>query len=287
MHTIASTDGTTIAYDKAGQGHPLILVDGALCSRAGGPMPKLAPLLAEHFTVYTYDRRGRNDSGDSPPYAIEREVEDLKALMAVAGGRAHLYGISSGAVLALEAAASGLPVDKLVVYEPPFIVDDSRAPLPPDYLERMRRLLADDRRGDAVRYFMAQVGVPRIFAELMRLMPAWRKLKAIAPTLVYDATLMAGTQDGKRLPADRFRSVTTPTLVAVGGKSPDWMRAGARALVDLLPDAREQVVEGQTHMLKAKAIAPVLIDFLAPALRSAPSRSSAPAPASARRTPAA
>jgi pimeloyl-ACP methyl ester carboxylesterase len=263
MTTTRSSDGTLIAYEQAGAGPPLILVDGALCHRAFGPSRPLAAELADRFTVYTYDRRGRGQSGDTAPYAVEREVEDLEAVIDAAGGAAHVYGISSGAVLALEAAAHGAAIESLVLYEPPFIVDDSRAPLPDDYLPQLEHLIAADRRGDAVRLFMRQVGVPAAFVALMRLMPAWRKLKAAAPTLRYDATVMGATQSGRPLPAHRWRDATVPTLVITGGKSEPWMHRGNEQLAELLADAEHTVLDGQNHMVKAKALAPLLASYFA------------------------
>ncbi len=263
MQTVLSKDGAAIAFDKSGKGPPLILVDGALCYRASGPMGPLAALLAPHFTVFTYDRRGRGDSGDSAPYAVEREVEDIDALIQEAGGSAFVYGISSGAALALEAANRGLAIRKLALYEAPFIVDDSRPPIPDDYLARLNGLIASDRRGDAVRLFMKLVGVPAIFVAIMRFMPAWRKLKAVAHTLPYDITVVQDNQRGKPLPAKRWASVT-PTLVVDGGKSPAWMRHGMQALADVLPNARRRTLEGQTHMVDPKVLAPALVEFFAP-----------------------
>ena len=263
MNTVESRDGTAIAFDKAGRGPALILVDGALCYRGAGPSKSVAAELSADFTVYTYDRRGRGESGDAAGYAVEREVEDLAALIEEAGGSARLCGFSSGAVLALEAANRGLGVEKLALYEPPFIVDDSRAPLPSDYAARLDRLLATGRRGDAPRLFMGQVGMPRVLVALMRFMPAWSKLKSVAPTLRYDAAVMGDTQSGRALPAERWSAVSAPTLVIVGGKSPGWMQNGTRALAELLPNAERRSLEGQTHMVKANPLAPLLTEFLA------------------------
>ena len=193
MNTVESKDGTAIAFDKAGRGPALILVDGALCYRGAGPSKSVAAELSADFTVFTYDRRGRGESGDTSPYAVEREIGDLGALIEEAGGSASLCGFSSGAVLALDAANRGLGVEKLALYEPPFIVDDSRAPLPDDYASRLDRLIAADRRGDALRLFMGQVGMPKVLVALMRFMPAWSKLKSVAPTLRNDAAVMGAT----------------------------------------------------------------------------------------------
>jgi len=262
MKTVTSNDGTRIAYDKLGEGPPLLLVGGAFNTRTFGPNGGLAPLLAERFTVINYDRRGRGDSTDTPPYAVEREIEDIESLIEEVGGSAHVFGISSGAALALEAGSRGLAIEKLALYEAPFIVDDSRAPVPEDYLQRLEGLVASDRRGDAIRLFMRQgVGLPAVFVAMMRIMPAWSKLKAVAPTVIYDATIVDDYQKGRPLPSDRWTSVTMPTLVAVGGKSPDWMRNAMRALADVLPNARHSTLGGQTHIVKPQALAPVLVEF--------------------------
>jgi pimeloyl-ACP methyl ester carboxylesterase len=263
MRKVISKDGTVIAYDQTGQGPAIILVDGALCYRASGPMGPLAALLATHFTVYTYDRRGRGESGDTAPYAVAREIEDIEALVDEAGGLAFVYGISSGAALALEAAKRIPGIRKLALYEAPFIVDDSRTPIPEDFLEQLHNLLSADRRGDAVRLFMRLVGVPAVFIALMRFLPAWSKLKAVAHTLPYDITLMKDNQRGKPLPARRWDSVQAPTLVAVGGKSPAWMRHSMRALGDVLPNPQRQTLAGQTHMVSPKVLAPALVAFFA------------------------
>lgn len=262
MDEVTSRDGTTIAFDRSGDGSPLILVDGALCYRASGPNRPLAEQLAQHFTVYTYDRRGRGDSGDTAPYAVQREVEDIEALIDHAGGSAFLYGISSGAALALEAANRGLPIEKLALYEAPFVVDGSRPPVPGDYPGRLAELIASDRRGEAVRLFMTEgVRVPAIFVATMRFMPAWPKIKSVAHTLPYDTEIMRDRQSGEPLPTGRWDSVKAPTLVIAGGKSPAWMRHGMGQLAGVLPNARQRTLDGQTHLVKPKALAPVLVEF--------------------------
>ena len=193
---VTSRDGTTIGYERSGSGPALILIDGALCSRAFGPSAKLAPLLARHFTVYTYDRRGRGQSGDTPPYAPAREVEDLAAIMREAEESPCLLGLSSGAALALEAAASGLPVSKVVAYEPPY-VDDRGERGGAGHEGQLARLLAAGNRGGAVKYFMKDmVGAPAPIVVMLRLMPwIWRKLEAVAHTLPYDASDHDAVQD--------------------------------------------------------------------------------------------
>jgi pimeloyl-ACP methyl ester carboxylesterase len=261
MDHVTSGDGTTIGFTRSGRGPAVILVDGALCYRRFGPAAPLARLLAEHFTVYTYDRRGRGESGDTPPYAVDHEVEDLAAIIKEAGGTAYLYGISSGAALALAAAARLDGIPKLAVYEAPFIVDDSRPPLPDDYLASLEGLISAGRRGGAVKLFMRTVGTPRLVIAVLPLMPAWSKLKAVAHTLPYDTRILGDTGAGRPLPADRWASVTIPTLVMDGGKSPAWMRHAMRALADVLPDARYRTLPGQTHLLKPQAVTPALVEF--------------------------
>jgi pimeloyl-ACP methyl ester carboxylesterase len=258
---VRSRDGTRIAYETHGSGPAVILVDGALCSRVFGPLPTFAPLLAQHFTVYLYDRRGRGQSGDTPPYAVEREIEDLQALIAAAGGSACVCGVSSGAALALEAAARGAPIRKLALYEAPFIVDDSRKPVPRDIVPRLKQMLAEGRRGDVVRTFMRLVGVPGFFVALMRFMPMWSKLEAVAHTVPYDLTILDGNQIGRPLPTERWAAARMPTLVLGGGKSPAWMQHGVRALADALPAAQLRMLPGQTHMVRPSALVPQLVEF--------------------------
>jgi pimeloyl-ACP methyl ester carboxylesterase len=227
--TTTSRDGTCIAYERVGAGPALVLVDGALGSRRFGPNAPLPPLLAEQFTVYHYDRRGRGESGDTQPYTVDRELEDLAAVIDAAGGRAHLYGVSSGALLALDAARR-LPnkIDMVVVYEPPCVVDDSRAPYPSDYAEQLAALVASDRRGDAVKLFMRKAAaMPAFLVILTRVMPAWSKVTAASHTLVYDAHVMGDTGSGKPLSAKRF-SAGARTLVVDGGRTQSGARCPAR-----------------------------------------------------------
>ncbi len=261
MNTVRSADGTTIAFTRAGQGPALILVDGALCSRSFGPMPKLAARLTPYFTVYTYDRRGRGASGDTAPYAPDREVEDIEALATLAGDTVFVHGTSSGAALALDAAKRIPAIAKLAVYEPPFIVDDTRPAMPDDYLPRLSRLVAEGRRGDAVKMFMRFVGTPAIFTTVMPFTPVWPKLKAVAPTLPYDISIVHDHQRGIPLTSQEWAAVKMPALVAAGGKSPAWMTNATRALADVLPDASYRTLPGQNHMVKAQVIAPVLTEF--------------------------
>jgi pimeloyl-ACP methyl ester carboxylesterase len=261
MSTVVSSDGTTIAYEVTGSGPPLVIVDGAMCYRASGPSGPLAAELARDFTVYTYDRRGRGESSNAEA-TVAREVEDLAAVVKEAGGTAHLVGVSSGVLLAVEAANSGVGATKLALYEPPLIVDDTHAPAPSSALADMRRLIAQDRRGDAVTAFMRSVDVPGFGIAMMKLLPVWKKLKGVAHTLPNDLALVEGMRQGEPLPNDRWTAVTMPTMVADGGKSPAYMRHSAAALAAALPNASYQTVPGLTHIIKAKVLAPVLRDFL-------------------------
>jgi pimeloyl-ACP methyl ester carboxylesterase len=257
---VLSKDGTVIAFDRIGAGPAVILIDDALCYRGMGQSGKLANLMAQRYTVFTYDRRGRGASGDAAPYAVEREVEDIEALLSEAGGTASVWGISSGAVLALEAANRLKGIKKLALYEPPFIVDDSRSTTEDDWV-RIGEAVDADRRSDAVRIFLKSVGVPGFFITLMPLMPMWSKLKAIAHTLPYDGAIVRNNQRGKPLPANRWASITVPALVMDGGNSPAWMRHGNQSLASVLPNAQYRTLEGQTHMLKPKVHAPLLVEF--------------------------
>jgi pimeloyl-ACP methyl ester carboxylesterase len=259
-NTVVSKDGTIIAFNRSGRGSPVILVDGALCCRAMGPSGPLAKLLAPYFTVFTYDRRGRSASGDTPPYAVERELEDLDALVSEAGGTAFLWGASSGGVLALEAANRLRGIRKVAVFEAPLIVDDSRPTTVEDWV-RIHEAVAAGRPGDAVRFFLKSVGMPTFLIALMRLTPVWSKLRAVAHTLPYDGDLVQSNQTGKPLPAGSWASVTMPTLVMDGGKSPAWIRHANRSLASVLPNAQYRTLAGQTHMVKAKAHAPTLVEF--------------------------
>lgn len=262
MSKVISADGTSIAYTRTGQGPAVVLVDGALSFRGQSINAGLATALSTSFTVYTYDRRGRGESGDTAPFAPEREIEDLAALVAEAGGRVRLYGTSSGAALALAAAESGLPVERLALYEPPFIVDGTREPVPDDYERTLDELVAGDRRAEAVRYFMRRgVGLPAMVVAMMRFMPAWSTLKGVAHTLPYDVAFVAPYEHGRPYPAGGWASVKVPTLVMDGGKSQAWIRNAARSLADQLPDAEHRTLDGQTHIVKPAALAPVLEGF--------------------------
>jgi pimeloyl-ACP methyl ester carboxylesterase len=261
--TVTSPDGTTIAYSCTGAGPAVIIVDAAFSHRAINPTsPKLAALLGPRFRIYTYDRRGRGESSDTQPYAIRREIEDLAALITAAGGRAFVFGGSSGGILALDAAARGVPITKLALYEPPLMVDDSHRPLPEDYQPRLSELVAADRRSDAVALWFTDVlGLPEQAVTGMRSGPFWAELEKVAPTLVYEAQLLADTLRGQPLPPGRWGHITTPTLIVDGGAGEAFMHTGADALAALLANAQRRTLPGQTHDVAADVLAPVLEEF--------------------------
>lgn len=259
--SVTSKDGTRIAFDRSGQGPALIVVGGALSDRSG--WTPLAELLAPRFSVFSYDRRGRGDSEDTPPYTVEREIEDLEAVIDEAGGAAFVHGQSSGAVLALEATARfPAKVRKLSLYEPPLIIDDSRPPPPEDYASQIDELIAANRRGDAVAFFLTEVvGTPAEAVAQMRSAPTWPALEALAHTLAYDVAVMDDKMAGDPLPARQWASATVPALVMDGGASPEWIRNSARALADVLPDAQHRTLDGQTHVAAPEVLAPELEQF--------------------------
>jgi pimeloyl-ACP methyl ester carboxylesterase len=282
MHTVTSPDGTTIAYDRTGTGEPLVLVGGAFSYRRFPGQVKLADLLSARFTVYSYDRRGRGDSGDTAPYAVKREIEDLAAVIDAAGGRACVWGLSSGAILALEAAAAGLPIRKLAVQEPPLAVDPADRRPPADLRQHVTGLIDAGQRGEAVRYYLVDgMGAPGFVPALLHLIPgAWQKLTAVAHTLPYDAELAEPYQTGRPLPPRQWAAVTMPALVMRGTakESPGLLRNGAAAVAAVLPDARlvERRGLGHAKKLTPAVIADTLAEFLTspdptePAERKAP-----------------
>ena len=263
MQTVTSKDGSRIAYDRFGSGPAVILVGGALSYRKFKKMEQLAKLLAERCTVINYDRRGRGDSTEVKPFALEREIEDIAALIDAEGGSASLWGWSSGGALALRAAGAQIGVERVSVYEVPFMVTPEANRPTPDYGERLDRLVADGDRSGAVTHFMRNsIGIPAPFVALMRLMPMWKGLKATAHTLPYDwAALGEHTMYGAPLNAEEWASVTAPTLVVSGAKSPAVLREGSRALAEALPNAELRELEGVSHNVKMNVLAPVLAEF--------------------------
>jgi pimeloyl-ACP methyl ester carboxylesterase len=263
VEKVRSKDGTEIAYDRMGDGPAVVGVGAAWNDRMSAA--PLAQLLASDFSVYTYDRRGRGDSGDTAPYAVEREFEDMEAVIDAAGGSAYAFGVSSGAALALEATAAGLPISKLAMYEPPYIVDDSRTPIPDDYVEHLDQLASEGKRNEILRYFMTvAAGMPAEIAEQMAQSPMAKAMEPLAHTVAYDGRVMLrGGMNGQPLPARFTDSVTVPTLVMDGGASPAWMRNAARALNAILPDVQYRTLEGQDHAAPPDALAPEIEEFFA------------------------
>ena len=262
MDTVRSKDGTTIAFDKQGNGPALILVDGAMGTRSSGSQPELAKLLAQRLTVYSYDRRGRGDSGDTKPYAVEREIEDIDALINAAGGSAFLYGHSSGACLALDASVQlGHKVKELAMYEAPYNDDPEAQKVWGEYLRNLTEALASGRRGDAVALFMALVGVPAARIEEVRHAPFWGGMEAVAPTLAYDHTAIMGPHGS--IPRERAARVQVPTLVMCGGDGAPFMKETAKTLSKVIPGAQLSTLDGQTHEVHPEALAPVLVEFFA------------------------
>lgn len=253
--SVRSQDGTTIAYERAGSGPALILVEAAGHYRAFSSFSGLVGLLAADFTVYDYDRRGRGDSGDTLPYAVEREVEDLAALVAEAGGEAYLYGYSSGGLLALQAAASGLAIPRMVLLEPPIETEEDRA-TQAAFTAELADLVTAERRADAVDRFMTGIGVPPEMIAEMRGTPAWPAMEAVAPTFVYDCLISEATS------ARTLASVTVPTLVLDSAGSTDDLTGMAAAVAGMLPHGSHRSLPGEWHGVAADVLAPVLTQFL-------------------------
>jgi len=254
MSTLTSPDGTSIAYSRTGTGPAVVLVDGAMCYRGAGPMDAMAAQLQDSFTVYTYDRRGRGESSDTLPYDVQREVEDLRALIAVAGGTAGVYAMSSGGALALATAAVEPGVTRLALYEPPYIAEAGEHDRVGAYTSGLTAALADNRRGDAIALFMTFVGIPEPVVTGMRAQPGWDRFEAIAPTLAYDNAQMTGSL----VPRASLATITVPTAVVTGGGSPEILQVAGKAVADALRNGVHAVLDGQTHDVDAAALAPVL-----------------------------
>jgi pimeloyl-ACP methyl ester carboxylesterase len=252
---VRSADGTSIAFSQIGTGPELILVDAAAGFRGFGPMGALAAALASAFTVFTYDRRGRGESSDTPPYAVEREVEDLQALIDAAGGSACVYGFSSGAVLALRAAADGLPIEKLALMEPPLELDEN-VPADTELGAEIAELVAAGRRGDAVEHFNRSIGVPEEMIAGLRQAPFWPALEALAHTLAYDTVITSSA-----LPPDRLPAITTPTLVLASAGSDERLLGWAGAVADALSNGSLRTMKGEWHGVSVEDLAPVLTGF--------------------------
>jgi pimeloyl-ACP methyl ester carboxylesterase len=258
IQTVRSHDGTIIAYERSGAGAPVVLVGGALNDRSSfGP---LVEWLAPRFAVITYDRRGRGASGDTPPYAVAREVEDLRALVGELAGPAYALGFSSGAVLAVEAALAGVGFAGLALIEPPFILDHARKPMPAEVIDQLDRLVAAGRRGDAVELFLTEaVEMPADVVAPMRSAPSWPALEALAHTIGYDIAVM----DDFKVPA-RWASVAAPTLVVTGTESATWRQNAARAVAEILPHGRHLTLDGRSHEAPPEVIGPILTESFTP-----------------------
>ena len=262
MENTQSRDGSSIAFERLGDGPPVIVVGGATCDRA--MTRPLAERLARHFTVINYDRRGRGDSGDTAPYTVEREIEDIAAVIDETGGSAFVYGHSSGAGLILHAAARGLPIAKLVLHEPPYVPDgEEERRVSREYGEKLEAILSENRRGDAIELFFRLVGMPQEMIDGMRHSPRWAGLEEIAPTLAYDSEVMGDISRGGTVPADLLGAVSVPALVLVGGASPAWMIDVGRQIADTMPNGRHSVLEGQEHVVAPEVLVPVLAEFFA------------------------
>lgn len=261
VESVTSKDGTRITFDKSGQGPAVILVTGASGVRAHSR--DLAARLAPHFTVYNYDRRGRGDSGDTQPFAVQREIEDLEAIIDAAGGTASLYGISSGGALILEAANKlGSKVSKIAIYEVPFILDDSRPPVRADYVEALNTAIAAGDRNRAAELFMKDaMMLPDEWLEGMRNSPMWGELMGVSHTLSYDGEVVIQYMQGKPLPGNPWPNVTAPTLMMTGEITEPFFIHTADVLTDLLPNTTRQVLAGQHHGVDSAVLAPALIAF--------------------------
>ncbi|HEX8036534.1 MAG TPA: alpha/beta hydrolase [Ktedonobacterales bacterium] len=260
MKAVQSADSTSIAFDQLGEGPAVILVGGAFEQRAmDSETAQLAPLLAEHFTVFHYDRRGRGESTDAQPYAVQREIEDIEALITEAGGSAFVFGISSGAALALEAAIKlDDKVKKLAMYEPPYNSDDTARQTWKQFRKQLAETLAAGRRGDAVGLFMMLLGMPAEHLDGMRQHPMWPMWEAVAPTIAYDAAVLG---EDASVPVEKASRVAIPTLIMDGSESYPFMHVTAQALANVIPNAELRTLEGQTHEVAVGVLAPVLVEF--------------------------
>ncbi|MEO6504192.1 MAG: alpha/beta hydrolase [Jatrophihabitantaceae bacterium] len=258
MEKVTSKDGTVLAYDRVGEGPSLILAAGALNDREN--TAELADLLAPYVTVFNYDRRGRGDSGDTSPYSVQKEIEDLEAIIGVAGGSAMLFAHCTAGMLALEAVAQGLPITRLALYEPPYILGDSQLRLTEEFKELLTGHLEKGEPGEAVAHFLIRtVGFPPEAVPKFRSMPIWPKLEKLAVTLPYDVTLAA---DNWMPPQTRLDLITLPSLLIYGTGSPAWQIDSVKRLAQGLPNSETRILEGHNHDLEAKAVAPVLKEFV-------------------------
>jgi hypothetical protein len=263
VDTLTSADGTRIAFERLGHGPPLIVVGGALCDRAR--MRPVCAALGARVTAFNYDRRGRGDSGAGGGHDVEREIEDLAALVAEAGGSAAVYGHSSGAALALRAALAGLPFDRVVLHDAPFSPDGERERAAARaYHDELHTLVSAGRDGDAVALFMRLTGMPSDVVDAMRDEPWFAATAALGPSLLHDSAAMGNAERGAAVPADLIAAatVTFSTLVLVGDANPPLFLDAGRRLAEALPDARLQVLAGAGHAVDPVALVPPVTDFV-------------------------
>lgn len=257
MNTVASKDGTEIGYSRTGEGFPLIIVEGAFCSRLFGTSVEGAPLFAPNFTVISYDRRGRNESGDKETYAVEREIEDIDALIQVAGGSAYVFGQSSGAALALLATAAGLNIKKLALYDPPYVTDDN----PSEHSNAAKilsALIASKKRNEAIEYFLQDLsGVPAFVVNGMRSSPFWKIALDVAHTLPYDAAIMGDCS----IPTKKASGIKISVFVGGGEKTDSQSQKAVRVLAAIIPESTLKILGGQSHQVDMKVLGAVLTDF--------------------------
>lgn len=258
MENVTSADGTSIAYSRSGRGPALVLVVGAFCDRE--TTSALSPLLGSSFTVFEYDRRGRGASTDTPPYAVGREVEDLRAVIEAAGGSAFAYGHSSGAILVLEAVTRGVPISEAAVYEPPYTVDRNGDGASDQLLEDIQAALTRGDRDRAAELFLEGVGTPPEYVAMIRNSPGWPRMRALAPTLPYDLIL----SNGGAMPTDRLAQIAVPVLAMAGGASFPWAVPVAQTLAEVVPNGRARTLDRQSHGVDDGAVADALIDFFLP-----------------------
>lgn len=252
MEYVTSADGTTIAFDSLGQGPPLVLVVGAFCDRSSGE--SLAEMLASRYTVYRYDRRGRGDSGDSPAYSIEREVEDLDAVAIGTGSQPFVYGHSSGGALALQAAAAGVELRKVAVYEPPYTGEQDPGP---GFTRELDELVREGRRTEAAESFLGMTGAPAEVIASIKASPGWPRMQGLAHTLSRDRTL----GNGGAVPVERLRSIGIPVLAMAGGASDPWAREAMNTIAQAIPDAQARTLEREHHVPADDVLTSILAAF--------------------------
>jgi pimeloyl-ACP methyl ester carboxylesterase len=262
MPFVTSADGTRIGYTIEGAGPAIIFIEGAMCYRTSGAWDAVAERLKDRFSCLTYDRRGRGESGDAADYTRDKEIEDIAALIAAAGGKVTLAGLSSGGAIALSAADRLGGVERVIVYEAPFVVDDTLPPMPADFRASIEKAVRENRRGDALRIFMRRVGMPGFMLAIMSFMPVWKRLKAIAHTLSYDLRFVETYSDGRSLPPDAWPGIAVPVLVIGGGKSPAWLQNAQKAIAATVAGATHKTLEGQTHMVKPDPLSQAIVRFM-------------------------